>query len=127
MSTANHKMRRLMFFYCILIILFLPRAMWSGFLAYASSVPPSNCSDDNCDPCQPIPSLMYDWTLVTQELNALIYAFSSALLSIISVEFMLTAEEKRILRYGLEKASDNNVAQQVELTLQRQIGLAQLL
>ena len=70
---------------------------------------------------------MFDWTLVTQELNALISAFSSAVLSIFSVQFMLTAEEKRVLRYGLEKASENSVAQQVELTLQRQIGLDQLL
>jgi hypothetical protein len=129
MVTTSIKMRRLAFFYCTIIILFIPRAAYAAFLAYASSAPSTDCSADQCDACQPTPSIIYDWTLSNQEIPAILSSLSSAVLSAVSVEFILTKEEKALLRTGLAQSSalDRSVAKQVEMTLERKIGLHQLL
>lgn len=129
MVTTSIKMRRLALFYCTIIILFIPRAAYAAFLAYASSTPSTDCSTDQCNACQPIPSIIYDWTLSNQEIPAILSVLSSAVLSAVSVEFILTKEEKALLRTGVAQSSDldRSVAKQVEMTLERKIGLHQLL
>ena len=99
MAAANAKMRRLAVFYCIVLVVFVPRAAYAGFLTYASSAIDSDCGDI-CNKCQPLPVLIYNWTLFNQEIPAIFYAFSSAMLTVVSVWFILTADEKRLLRTG---------------------------
>jgi hypothetical protein len=109
MVIANNKMRRLLLFYCVVFILFLPRAAYEGLLAYASSSSLSDCGD-LCDPCQPIASNILTWEFSHQEIAAIISALSSALLSVVSVWFMLTADEKRVLTSGTLKDQDQSAS-----------------
>ena len=128
MASANAKMRRLAVFYCIVVLVFATRAAYAGFFVYATSYfdEDSDCGD-SCDPCQPLPIIMYEWTLYNQQYPAIFYAFSSASLSVVSVWFILTAEEKRLLRTGAAKALDERVHSQVLLALRGQVGLDGLL
>ena len=132
MKTANMKMRRLAFFYCTIIAFFTPRAAYTGLLAYASSESATDCSDSDstsssiCDVCEPVPAIIYNWTLLTQENNAILAALSSAMLTVMSVWFMLTADEKRLLRTGRAVAVETSETQTVEAFLHARIGLNQV-
>ena len=132
MASANAKMRRLVVFYSIVLFLFAIRAAYVGFLTYASSEPGLNCNldpqlIDSCDVCQPLSYLMYSWSQAHQEIPAIISAFSSAVLIVVSVWFMLTADEKHLLRTGLLKTIEDSVEGRVELTLREKVGLNQSL
>ena len=70
---------------------------------------------------------MYLWTVYNQQYAAIISAFSSAVLIVVSVWFMLTADEKHLLRTGLLKTIENSVEGRVELTLREKVGLNQSL
>ena len=120
---ANAKMRRLVVFYCIVVLLFLVRAAYAGLLTYASSQNSSDCSDDYCDACQPVPSLIYEWSLHNQQIPAIIAVFDSALLVFVSVWFMLTADDKHLLRTGQLKPKEVSVEGRVEMTLRDTLGL----
>ena len=126
MTTANAKLRRLAVFYCIVILVFIPRAAWAGFLTYASSELETQCGSV-CDPSQPVPALMYNWTLNNQEIPSIFYAFSSAMLSVVSVWFILTADEKRLLRTGAARVQREHMQLQVQGALHLQVGLDSLL
>lgn len=126
MAAANAKMRRLAVFYCIVLVVFVPRAAYAGFLTYASSALDSNCGEI-CDKCQPLPVLIYNWTLFNQEIPAIFYAFSSAMLTVVSVWFILTADEKRLLRTGLAKAQGEGFKSLMIDALNQRVGLDSLL
>jgi hypothetical protein len=122
-------MRRLVVFYSIVLFLFAIRAAYVGFLTYASSEPGLNCNldpqlIDSCDVCQPLSYLMYSWSQAHQEIPAIISAFSSAVLIVVSVWFMLTADEKHLLRTGLANAVKMSLTSQVGKVLHEQIGLS---
>ena len=126
MAAANAKMRRLAVFYCIVLVVFVPRAAYAGFLTYASSAMDSDCGDI-CNKCQPLPVLIYNWTLFNQEIPAIFYAFSSAMLTVVSVWFILTADEKRLLRTGLAKAQGEGFKSLMIDALNQRVGLDSLL
>ena len=126
MTTANAKMRRLVVFYSIVLFLFAIRAAYVGFLMYASSESDTACGGA-CDECQPVPALMYLWTVYNQQYAAIISAFSSAVLIVVAVWFMLTADEKHLLRTGQLKTMELSVEGRVQMTLHEQVGLHQLL
>ncbi len=126
MTTANAKMRRLVVFYSIVLFLFAIRAAYVGFLMYASSEPDTACGGA-CDECQPVPALMYQWTLYNQQYAAICSAVSIAFLIVVSVWFMLTADEKHLLRTGLTLSQDHDVAFVVQRKLREKVGLHQLL
>ena len=126
MAAANAKMRRLTVFYCIVLVVFVPRAAYAGFLTYASSAMDSDCGDI-CNKCQPLPVLIYNWTLFNQEIPAIFYAFSSAMLTVVSVWFILTADEKRLLRTGLAKAQGEGFKSLMIDALNQRVGLDSLL
>ena len=54
-------------------------------------------------------------------------AFISAKLTVVSVWFMLTADEKHLLRTGQLKTMELSVEGRVQMTLHEQVGLHQLL
>jgi hypothetical protein len=126
MITANSKMRRLMLHHFFVFIFFIPRVAYMCLLAYASSEVETNCGEE-CDPCQPLPVILYSWILSTQEMPAMISAFSSAIHTTLSIWFILTADEKEILRSGRFISADLSLENQVELKLHKQIGLNNLL
>ena len=126
MAAANAKMRRLAVFYCIVLVVFVPRAAYAGFLTYASSALDSDCGGI-CNKCQPLPVLIYNWTLFNQEIPAIFYAFSSAMLTVVSVWFILTADEKRLLRTGLAKAQGEGFKSLMIDALNQRVGLDSLL
>jgi hypothetical protein len=126
MAAANAKMRRLAVFYCIVLVVFVPRAAYAGFLTYASSAMDSDCGDI-CNKCQPLPVLIYNWTLFNQEIPAIFYAFSSAMLTVVSVWFILTEDEKRLLRTGLAKAQGEGFKSLMIDALNQRVGLDSLL
>ena len=126
MAAANAKMRRLTVFYCIVLVVFVPRAAYAGFLTYASSALDSDCGDI-CNKCQPLPVLIYNWTLFNQEIPAIFYAFSSAMLTVVSVWFILTEDEKRLLRTGLAKAQGEGFKSLMIDALNQRVGLDSLL
>ena len=75
---------------------------------------------------EPAPAIIYNWTLLTQENNAILAALSSAMLTVMSVWFMLTADEKRLLRTGRAVAVETSATQTVEAFLHARIGLNQV-
>jgi hypothetical protein len=119
-------MRRLLLFYCVVFILFLPRAAYEGLLAYASSVLESDCGD-LCDPCQRVPVIIYQWLSFKQEIAAIVSALSSALLSVVSARFIITDEERRVMLFGDLDPTRESVEIHVMMQLQRELGLNQLL
>ena len=100
MTAANAKMRRLAVFYCIVLVVFVPRAAYAGFLTYATSVPDFSDCGGICNECQPLPVILDEWNFLHPEIPAIFYAFSSAMLTVVSVWFILTADEKLLLRTG---------------------------
>jgi hypothetical protein len=70
---------------------------------------------------------MYQWTLYNQEIPALFYAFSSAMLTVVSLPFILTTDEMHLLRSGTIKAHDELLQSRVMGALHEQIGLDSLL
>jgi hypothetical protein len=122
MMVANAKMRRLVIFYCIVVLLFLVRAAYAGLLTYASSQNSSDCSDDYCN-CPSVPPLIYEWSLNNQQIPAIIAVFDSALLVFVSVWFMLTADDTHLLRTGQLKPKEISVEGRVEMTLRDTLGL----
>jgi hypothetical protein len=132
MIIANAKMRRLVVFYCIVVFLFGIRAAYAGFLTYASSQVENDCGSLSpplslCDACQPVPAIMYQWFSYSQQYPAIFSSFSSAMLTVVSVWFMLTADEKHLLRTGQLKTMELSVEGRVQMTLHEQVGLHQLL
>ena len=127
MAAANAKMRRLAVFYCIVILVFIPRAAWAGFLTYASSEQISECGNP-CDPCQPLPFIIDSWIYYRSEIPAVIDAFSCAMLSVVSVWFILTADEKRLLRTGrvdgAQLALNRGFGSTLESSLKRELKLS---
>lgn len=127
MKVANTKMQRLAVFYCTMILFFAPRAAYTGLLSYASSEAATECNASLCDACEPVPALIYQWTILTQENNAILAAFSSAMLVLLSVWFILTADEKQLLRTGVAVQVEISLGNTVETALHNQIGLDQVL
>jgi hypothetical protein len=126
-------MRRLAVFYCIVVLVFATRAAYAGFATYASSFifsePLSTDCGDVCDPCQPLPFLMDSWLYYRPHVSAIIDALCSASLSVVSVWFILTAEEKRLLRTGQAARahadfSPRNVGQTLESSLRKELKLS---
>ena len=126
MIIANAKMRRLVVFYCIVVFLFGIRAAYAGFLTYASSQVENDCGSP-CDACQPVPAIMYQWFSYSQQYPAIFSSFSSAMVTVVSVWFMLTADEKHLLLTGQLKTMELSVEGRVQMTLHEQVGLHQLL
>ena len=126
MIIANAKMRRLVVFYCIVVFLLGIRAAYAGFLTYASSQVENDCGS-LCDACQPLPVIIYQWFSYSQEIPAIFSSFSSAMLTVVSVWFMLTADEKHLLRTGQLKTMETSLEGRVQMTLHEQVGLHQLL
>ena len=127
MITANSKMRRLAVFYCIVLLVLLPRAAYTGFLAYASAGFTRTLDCDQCDTCQTINYIIYSWTQYHQEIPAIISAFSSALLTVVSLFFILTQQEKQLLRTGRAAEEASGFDANVEMMLHQQLGLNQSL
>ena len=119
--------RRLVVLYCIVVFLFGIRAAYAGFLTYASSQSRNTTCESICGACHPVPVLIYQWTLYNQEIPAIFSAFISATLTVVSVWFMLTADEKHLLRTGQLKTMELSVEGRVQMTLHEQVGLHQLL
>ena len=98
-STPSAKMLQLVAFYCLVLLSFICRAAYSGLMTYASSNvdggnSPDSCLDDS------IPVIIYEWSLYSQEIPAILSAFSSAMLTVLSVQFILTPNEKKLLLAG---------------------------
>ena len=127
MAAANAKMRRLAVFYCIVLVVFVPRAAYAGFLTYATSVPDLSDCGEICDECQPLAVILDEWNFFHQEIPAIFYAFSSAMLTVVSVWFILTADEKRLLRTGLAKAQGEGFKSLMIDALNQRVGLDSLL
>jgi hypothetical protein len=108
------------------LFLFAIRAAYVGFLTYASSEPDTTCGG-SCDACQPVPALMYLWTVYNQQYAAICSAVSIAFLIAVSVWFMLAADEKHLLRTGCAVSQDKDVASLVQQKLHEKVGLHQLL
>ena len=111
------------------LFLFAIRAAYVGFVMHASSAPGLDCNldprfTDTCDVCQPLSYLMFSWSEADQEIPAIISAFSSAALIVVSVWFMLTADEKHLLRTGLANAVKMSLTKEVVKVLHEQIGLS---
>ena len=70
---------------------------------------------------------MYQWFSFSQQYPAIFASFSSAMLTVVSVWFMLTADEKHLLRTGQLKTMELSVEGRVQMTLHEQVGLHQLL
>lgn len=101
-STAGAKMRQLAAFYCLILLFFIFRTAYSGLLTYASS----NVDFDSTsvgDSClaDSLPVIIFEWSIYSQEIPAILSAFSSAMLTVLSVQFILTPNEKKLLLTGL--------------------------
>ena len=127
MAAANAKMRRLAVFYCIVLVVFVPRAAYAGFLTYATSVPDLSDCGEICDECQPLAVILDEWNFFHQEIPAIFYAFSSAMLTVVSVWFILTADEKLLLRTGRAKAQGEGFKSLMIDALNQRVGLDSLL
>jgi hypothetical protein len=98
-STTGAKIRQLAAFYCLVLLSFMFRAAYSGLLTYASSYVDTSLSDDSClDDALPV--IIYEWSLYSQEIPAILSALSSAMLTVLSVQFILTPNEKELLLTG---------------------------
>ena len=127
MTAANAKMRRLAVFYCIVLVVFVPRAAYAGFLTYATSVPDFSDCGGICNECQPLPVILDEWNFLHPEIPAIFYAFSSAMLTVVSVWFILTADEKLLLRTGRAKAQGEGFKSLMIDALNQRVGLDSLL
>ena len=100
-STTGAKMRQLAAFYCLILLFFIFRTAYSGLLTYASSNVDS--TSDGGDSClaDSLPVIIFEWSIYSQEIPAILSALSSAMLTVLSVQFILTPNEKKLLLTGL--------------------------
>ncbi len=101
-STTGAKMHQLAAFYCLVFLFFLFRTAYSGLLTYASSNIDSNSVDDSCLD-DSLPVIIYEWSIYSQEIPAILSALSSAMLTVLSVQFILTPSEKKLLLTGFSQ------------------------
>lgn len=99
-STTGAKMRQLAAFYCLILLFFIFRTAYSGLLTYASSNVDSTPVGDSCL-ADSLPVIIFEWSIYSQEIPAILSAFSSAMLTVLSVQFILTPNEKKLLLTGL--------------------------
>jgi hypothetical protein len=131
MTTANAKLRRLAAVCCFVLLLLVLRAAYAYVLAFASSAWDSKFyvirEGDECVDHETSVAIYY-WSYYSQEYPAIISALSSAMLTVLSLQYTLTPSEKKLLMTGLSaQQHDHSVESLVQKQLNDHVGLNQLL
>jgi hypothetical protein len=127
-SNANAKLRQLVVFYCVVLLSFFLRTAYAGLLVYASSATAPN-SSPHFDYCVngTVPTMVYEWAYFSQEIPAILSALSSAMLTVLSLLFIVTPAEKNLLCTGRSASEAGSVETVVSRQLNDLVGLNQLL